>query len=110
MEMQHYSLLLTYTSCANDIKPLIVAMETQEWVSFALLYCYKIFLVAVHPLKVLPSSCKVLDIVDLLQTNMEFLDRFSLKSPVSSFTKIRPVDPTDRRTTDMMKLIGVFID
>lgn len=56
-----------------------------------------------------PSSCKVFD-VDLLQTNMEFIDRFSLKSPVSSFTKIRPVDPTNRRTTDMTKLIGAFLD
>ena len=48
---------------AKDIKSLTVAMETQEWISFALLSSYKIFRVAVNTLKVITSSSKVPDIV-----------------------------------------------
>lgn len=32
----------------NNIKPLTVAMEMQEWVLFALLSSYKVFLTAVN--------------------------------------------------------------
>jgi hypothetical protein len=41
----------------------IVAMETQQWRPFALLSTYKIFLSAVNSIKVLSSSCRVLDII-----------------------------------------------
>jgi hypothetical protein len=50
--------LLTYTSGANDTNPLFIATETQEWASFALLYSYKIFRVAVNNLKVLRLHVK----------------------------------------------------
>jgi len=55
--------VFAYKLGANDIKPLIVAMEIQERVSFALLSSYKIFCIAINTLKVLTSSCKVPDIV-----------------------------------------------
>jgi hypothetical protein len=47
----------------NNVKPLGVTMEMQEWVLFALWSSYKVFLTAVNTINVLRSSCKVSDIV-----------------------------------------------
>jgi hypothetical protein len=47
----------------NRLKPLSVAMETQEWVLFAALSSYKIFRPTVNHINVLNSSCKVSDII-----------------------------------------------
>ena len=39
----------------NDIKPLSVAKEAQQWFHFALLSSYKIYSTAVHSINVLSS-------------------------------------------------------
>jgi len=54
----------------NNIKPLSVAMQTQQWVIFALLSSYKIFRTAVNNIKVLKSSYKLLDIFVGFQTTL----------------------------------------
>jgi hypothetical protein len=43
----------------NNIKQLSVAMETQEWVHFALLWSYKIFCAAVNNTNVLTFPHKM---------------------------------------------------
>jgi hypothetical protein len=48
---------------ANNIKPLSVTMETQEWVPFAMLLSYKIFCTAANNVNILRSSRKVPDTV-----------------------------------------------
>ena len=65
------------------------------------------------------SACKVPDIFVLFQANLEF-DRFSQKSTISNFTKIRPVKEAvlhaDRHTVQTMgqicdeanELMGAF--
>jgi hypothetical protein len=47
----------------NNITPLSVKMEMQEWVLFVLLSRDKIFLTAVNTIDVLRYSCKMPDIV-----------------------------------------------
>lgn len=86
----------------NNIKPLSYAMETQEWIPFALLPSYKIFRTAGNSLIVLRSSWEVPYIFVPFQPNLEFLVRFLYKFPVSNFTKTLPVGAAlmyeDRRT------------
>ena len=47
----------------NNIKPLNVAMEKQEWFLYALLLSYKTFRIALNNINVLSSPCKLPDIV-----------------------------------------------
>ena len=47
---------------ANNVKPLSVAMKTQEWVPIALLSTNKVFHSAVSGLNMLRSSCQLPDI------------------------------------------------
>jgi hypothetical protein len=56
-------------------------------------------------------SCKVLYIFVILQLDLEFLGRFSLKFPISSFTEISPLGAMllyADRWTDMMKLAATL--
>jgi hypothetical protein len=70
----------------NNIKPLGVATETQ------LLLSYRIFRTVVNNMKVLMSSCKVPNIFFPISTKLGVSRLiFSQKSPLSNFTKIRPV-------------------
>jgi hypothetical protein len=46
----------------DNIKPLNVATEKQQWVTYALLSSYKTFSAAVNNKNILRSSCKVSDI------------------------------------------------
>jgi hypothetical protein len=55
-------------SVVNNIKPLTVAMETQESFTFALLWSHKIFYTALKYMNVLRPSCKILDIFFILTT------------------------------------------
>ena len=54
-------LLLTLHGTENSLKVFSVAMEMQQWVSFALLPNYKIFPTALSNINVLKSSRKVPD-------------------------------------------------
>lgn len=60
----------------NNINLFSVAMETQEWISFALLPCYKIFRTVANCIILLRSSCKVPEFDARLQVRMDFLDSF----------------------------------
>jgi hypothetical protein len=51
--------IVNLLSAINDIKPLSVTMETQEWGYFAMLYSYKILRTSINTVNVLKSSCKV---------------------------------------------------
>jgi len=44
--------IVDFHIAVNNIKPLSVAMETQQWVIFVLLSSYKIFRTAVNNIKV----------------------------------------------------------
>jgi hypothetical protein len=61
--MHSLYIVIDLHAAVNNIKPLSVAMEVQEWVLFVLLSSYKIFLTAVDTINVLRYSCKVSDIV-----------------------------------------------
>ena len=58
VELQIF-LLLTLHGPENSLKVFIVAMEMQQWVSFAMLSNYKIFPSAINNINVLSSSRKV---------------------------------------------------
>jgi hypothetical protein len=60
----------------NNITPLSVAMEMQQWIFFVLLSRDKIFLTAVSTIDVLWYSCQMPDIVVCFEENIKFLDRF----------------------------------
>jgi hypothetical protein len=68
--MPFICIVVDFHVSVNNIKALSVAMKTQQCVFFALLSSYKIFRTAVNNIKVLRSSCKLLDIVVGFQTTL----------------------------------------
>jgi hypothetical protein len=75
----------------NNIKPLSVAMNTQQWVILAQLWSCGTFRTVVNNLSVLRSSCKVARYsCEILTKSGLYLQIFVLVRG-TNFTKIRPV-------------------
>ena len=72
-----FCIIVDFHVAVNNIKPLSVAMETQEWILFALLSGYKTFLTDVSTIEVIWSSRKVLGIFVRFEPHLGFLDRLS---------------------------------
>ena len=99
----------------NNIKPLSVAMETQQWIILGRLWSYETFCIAVSNISVLWSSCKLRRCSCEIVTKSGLYRQIFVYVRSINFTKIRPVGAaliyadgqTDGRTY-MTKLIGAF--